>query len=100
MYEGQQEDSGSQPLRLEGARQGLTPKRIRNPVGLRQQKSNTGANWSLTVGLGGCRPRPAWCCEGAMGVNGLTDGMERAQQARHVAPGPARGEVMRTDVDT
>lgn len=37
IYEGQKEDAGSQTVILEGARQGLTPKGLRNPIGLRQQ---------------------------------------------------------------
>lgn len=92
MYEGQQEDSRSQPLRLEGARQGLTPKTLRNPMGLRQQEVKHGSQLD-------CRARRLQAA-GPPGAVRLTDGMERAQQARHVAPGPAPREAMSTDVDT
>lgn len=42
IYEGQLEESGSQPVRPEGARQVLTPKGLRNPMGLRQQEIKHG----------------------------------------------------------
>lgn len=53
----------------------------------------------------GCRARrlqdkgPPGTVAGAMGVNGVTDGMARAQHAHHVAPGPVHRAVMSTDVD-
>lgn len=42
IWEGHQDNAGSEPVRLEGARQGLTPKGLRNPMGLRHQESNMG----------------------------------------------------------
>ena len=42
IWEGQQDNAGRQPVRPERARQGLTPERRRNPVGLRHQEIRHG----------------------------------------------------------